>query len=714
MSCEATGLTNAVALPGENAVSARYLNVITRWIRYAIKANLYAPWPVRPDCGHFLGGLHWYGNETALPLFAIAAATASPDFDERHAGRSRDELRAMARCALRYLCFTHDTGPEDCLRPATGWNDRPAGNTKWGERGKGFFPESQCATTIAPMVLSAALLNDLLDDEDRAMLATVAADYIARFGTMAPKSGVYVDSQIEENAWTGLGLTGSLMLLPNQPDWDALWENAKRWTFCSCVTADDIVDPTPFDDAGSVADWTRFCCTVLPDGTVENHGIVHPFYAAAAISLTGLAESLVRVFGAAVPPHFHWRRPEIYAILKAWCDDFGIAHTVQGMDWPYVFLTTTCAGHALAATYLRDPDAGLLHERALRQLERSSEAHGGRCVPEEVARFCHDQQDCMIMRELGVWAAANAYLAFRLAEPACAPTEPGVFLESVRGVHVYPHGGTVLHVHDKGRTSLSWRNETMVLPATREGIRLVGCARGTLLARVAVRGKDASRKQVAFRLREDTDRVCALLIEDLAQCTVRRHVFFASLPTGKCFVHERLTALADITVEHVRQGYVSIMNDGLFAEHPDLRGRRRLYWQGNQAEFEGYASDSPDHDVTQPLAPSPWVNVDDKLGFVFETTGAAVYINRHRFVVWHAIEDDLILGLDDTPRDVPAGAEIAAMAVLCCPEQHHDDTAAHPPIRIDETDGLCTTRIDGFTCTWSFGPRPAAAIEGDG
>jgi hypothetical protein len=51
------------------------------------------------------------------------------------------------------LCdrFTHDTGPAECVRPAVGLGRRENCNTKWGERGKGFFRESQYGQTVAAM-----------------------------------------------------------------------------------------------------------------------------------------------------------------------------------------------------------------------------------------------------------------------------------------------------------------------------------------------------------------------------------------------------------------------------------------------------------------------------------------------------------------------------------------------------------------------------------
>ncbi len=57
--------------------------------------------------------------------------------------------REMAIKGVRYLCYTHDSGPEDCVRPSEGLGRPENCGTKWGERGKGFFRESQCGSTVA-------------------------------------------------------------------------------------------------------------------------------------------------------------------------------------------------------------------------------------------------------------------------------------------------------------------------------------------------------------------------------------------------------------------------------------------------------------------------------------------------------------------------------------------------------------------------------------
>lgn len=84
---------------------------------------------------------------------------------------------------------------------------------------------------MAHLALAAALLDDVLGDEERPRLAAIAADYLARFGAMAPRSGVYYDTQIEENGWTALGLAASL-LLTSTPPTATLWTLVKRWMFC--------------------------------------------------------------------------------------------------------------------------------------------------------------------------------------------------------------------------------------------------------------------------------------------------------------------------------------------------------------------------------------------------------------------------------------------------------------------------------------------------
>jgi len=711
------------ALPNtENEMSRRYLALLTRWIPVA--KGYWNEWPDRPDCGHFFGGVHWYGQETAMPIGALALAASSPEYDAAQTGITPDQLRQTALKGLRYLCFTHDTGPADCVRPLKGLGRPEPAGTKWGERGRGFFPESQCGYTIADLALTAALIRDLLGDEEERMLGSIAEDYLQRFGDMAPRSGVYYDTQTEENAWTALGLVASLLLLseypgsgaPPEPEQRARWwEQAKLWMFRTITMPRDAYNLAEFADGKTVSQLCGRTYTTLPDGTAENHGFVHPSYMASAIVLSGVALNLLHLYREAVPPHIHWHRHDTYRLLKGWCDATGAPQPVQGMDWPYFSYPVHAFFHAIANLYLGDPDAALLERCALETVERASALHGGRMVPREAVERGHGPQDPAIMRERTAAELARAYLAHRLLGAGEAPSDAEEFARRALGVYVYPHGGLVLHRHARGQTSLAWRNRTMVLPATREGGKLIGPASGSMLAQIEVRGHAASTTPVSLVIRdlvlrerdaaEDEAGVAVSLLQDLAQESVRRHVYFVSLPNGNCLVAERLVARREVVVERVEQGRLSIINDGLLSGRQDLRGVRRLFWPGGEQVFYGVFSG--EEDVRLDLARASWVNVDDRCGLVYRGSGRAFYRNRHTFQVFRAVEDDLVLSLQDTPQAYASGQEIARLIALWCPEQTHQQTAAQQLTVHSTPANVFAAEVDGFLCACNLGAEAA-------
>ena len=201
---------STVSLPtSDNELSSRFLGLVARWVPVALR--YYQPWSDRPDCGNFFGGTFAYGLDTSLAITSLALVAASTNYAPIEGQPSADHLRRIVRRGIRYLCFTHDMGPANCVRPSEG-SGKP-GN-RWGERGLGLFCESQCGRTLAKITFAAAHLHESLEDEERGILAAIAADYLNRFGMMPPKSGVYNDTQTDENAWTALGLVACLLLLP--------------------------------------------------------------------------------------------------------------------------------------------------------------------------------------------------------------------------------------------------------------------------------------------------------------------------------------------------------------------------------------------------------------------------------------------------------------------------------------------------------------------
>ncbi|MBS3761871.1 MAG: hypothetical protein KGZ25_01085, partial [Planctomycetes bacterium] len=567
-------------------MSKRYLKLVLRWTRVGMK--WFDCWDGRPNCGHFFGGVLWYGQETAMPMVTLATAASSSEYDPQVIGMSGGEMRQICRQCLRYLCFTHDTGPADCVRPEESWGRTEPAGTKWGERGRGFFPESQCGRTIAHLAITALLLPEILGDEERTMLQSIAEDYMQRVNGWQPRSGVFFNTQTEENAWTAVGIAACIALHPNHPDVDQWREQLKLWAFRTVTRPEDAHDHSVFDDSRTISELCGHTFTTLPDGTAENHGVVHPNYMASAIGLAGWAITTLRLADEEVPPHLLRGRRETYELLKNWADNTGTFHAPQGMDWPFLKFHNDIFNHTVANLLWDDPEAALLERQAVEVVERASRAHNGRIVPEEVTEYCHGQQDPAIMRERSVAAIAAASLMHRLMGEGADPVSLDEMQQQRAGVQIYRQGGILLHRHQTGINSLSWRNCSMVLPSPSGGIKHVGPASGSMLARIEVDDHAWNVRRVKLCIRESVDRGSALLVQDLAEGSVRRQLYFASLPDGRCVTLERLRALKDITVNRLSQGCLCIMNDPYFSDSPGETALT-VSWDGGQRTLRGYA-----------------------------------------------------------------------------------------------------------------------------
>jgi hypothetical protein len=89
---------------------------------------------------------------------------------------------------------------------------------------------------------------------------------------------------------------------------------------------------------------------------------------------------------------------------------------------------------------------------------------------------------------------------------------------------------------------------------------------------------------------------------------------------------------------------------------------------------------------------------------IFRGGGRRLYLPRHYFPIWHAVKDDLVLGLHDTPTSFDAGAEIGSLISLWRPEQPHHATAAETLHIHDTPAELCAVTVDGFLCAANFSP----------
>ena len=322
-----TDLNGACIPDAETEMSRRYLMMLQKWV--PIGLSYFEDWPMRANCGHFFGGCCWYGIDTSPAVAALSALSASPEYDERITGVSKDELREIAVKGIRYLCFTHDTGPENCARLANDLAVPVLRGTKWGERGTNFFRESQCGYSIAKLIPAALVLRPWIDEETWMMLAGICIDYLDRFGEMAPKSGVYADTQMEENAWTSLGLAASYLFLSRHENAGKWEENAKKWMYSTCSAPQDRKNHVEIENGITAGRLTGTTFTTLPDYMAENHGMVHPGYTASGVTSTGHLGMLYRLFGRTEPKHAYWNRQIIYDNIKRLSDCAGAPHAVE-------------------------------------------------------------------------------------------------------------------------------------------------------------------------------------------------------------------------------------------------------------------------------------------------------------------------------------------------------------------------------------------------
>ncbi|NKB72229.1 MAG: hypothetical protein GKR89_34560 [Candidatus Latescibacteria bacterium] len=688
----------------ENELSRRYLRMLESWLPVGIE--LFEPWPLRPRSGHFLGGAHWYGLETVGPAFALAVAASAPTFDTTATGVSRDQLQEMSLAAIRYLCFTHDTGPSECVRPPQGLGDPRNFNAKWGERGAGFFKESQCGRTTALLAAACLLLGNRVDTETLGMVAKVQADYLARFGEMAPRSGVYLDTQMEENGWTAWGLTGAHLFLQGHPQADAWEAHSRGWMFSTCAAPQDAQNGGPLDSS-TVVRHTGKTITCLPDYWAENHRMVHPSYTAAGVKFTLYIGNLLRLWQRDLPDQLLWNRQAVYDNLKIATDDGGYAHSPQGMDWPYLPAVGNETVHAVASVLFDDGEAAALQRRGLRLAELRQTGNDGRLVDPQVAAQARERDRATVLREASISEVAHLYLFHRLFGPGAQPVNESQLTTRLAGVRHFPHAGFIHHRHRRGQTSLSWRNSIMALPLTQEGIYTIAPARDCWLARPEVSGCPDSQKLHSLHVDEREDLFAAAIALDRCQGTLRQEILLASLPDGRVLSWERLWAQRPCTLTSLEQGFLRITNEKFPLLNNGCRGQRVLYSSAGATTYRGWIGQSPKDDIIDKLDAPAWLNIDDRLGLRLLGSGPAQYRNCHFYPAYQVIADDLVTSVA-APRTLDRGETAGTLAALLCPGQHHAETAATAFALIETDDGAILLLTGDYLLGVVFGPGTAA------
>ncbi|WP_127589043.1 hypothetical protein [Paenibacillus koleovorans] len=653
----------------ENELTDRMYRVLLRWIRYADEQ--FKEWPERPNAGHFFGGAYWYELETAYTAMVYAIAARLGDYDASLTGQPREEMEGKAIQALRYLGFTHDTGPEECVR-VTGRNPYCSG-LKWGGRGDDFFRSSQTGTTIIAIAYTAWLLWDELDDETKGMMESILVYYADRwsFGE-APRNGVYYDTQCEENAWTAAGIGAAVALFPDHPNHAAWREAAELWSINAVSTVKDQLLRRPQVST----------TTFHPDFTSENHAFVHPSYMFAGISLRGSYALLLLMGGEPIPEALTLNNEVMYErTIKGWSLLDGYPVPVQGQDWWYNRQHEAIVGHAFMNVLHRDPDAGLLERRSLEYIEKIQASNTRGCMLEENGESCivvaSSYQTAVDMEFASAFSVAIAYLLHMYGPPCVEPSEPDSFRERMNGVRYYPYGSIVTHRTDEAFSSFSWRSHVMALTLPRGAMWSVTPLYASYTGEVEFSdggggtGEDGKAHNTSVCL--DTTREHVHVYEDGFGVTaeVRRgasgqlmqRVGFVSLPDGRSVYVEHIEITQSCEIARLSTGMIGIRNERYSALPELASGTKRLITPAETRAYRGFYGQEPNQ--LDRYNSASYVNVNDEIGYVTIGSAGMTYLNQHEYPKWKGVEDVLTLqARTDLSFDAPAALPVFVALAL--------------------------------------------------
>jgi len=658
------------SIGSDNALGLQYYDSMLKWARHA--DTTFANWDVRVNCGHFFGGCYWYEIETAFTVALYAVLAKYGPYEEEITGVPRERILAHAIAGIRYLGFTHDTGPADCVR-VEGHNPKCSGK-KWGGKDDPFFQASQHGRPVSALGMAAWILWDELDDETRKLVASVVTSYAERWSAEMPRTGAYIDTQTEENAWTGQGIYIATCMFPDHPHASKWREAAKVWLMNVRSIPDDRRDLTLIDGK-PVNSWVE-TVTTHPDFTVENHGIVHPFYQGLGIAFPAKAALWNSMMGQEnVPEWLTWHMPEVYEAMKKVCGSDGQPVPVQGQDWWYEQHPEAAVVHCAMNVYFGDRDAAYLERLCVEYLKKVQDSNAqGRIYHSLSDRLSINPTQTIGIKEVyASYYLTSCYLMHHYSGPGVEPVGESDFVQKYSGVSEFPHGGFVVHRHAGSMTTFSWRNAIMALVMPEDGMWAIVPQNQSYIGEIEAEGMDWERPEVINSSVSRRDDGFAAIAR-LARCqgAVRQDVVFVSLPDGSAVYMDSMRALRAVKVDEIKTGLIGVRNE-YYSQLADVAGGRRALYSAcgeDTAEMNFEETD----DVYYRCEGSNWFNVDDKIGYIIDGSGGILYCNKHRYPKWRGFEDTLVLNYRDEPQRYSRGETIGSTLIVTIPNQEHSAT----------------------------------------
>lgn len=646
-----------------------YAEPIARWAPLAVAT--YRLWDGRPNAGHFYGGSYWYGLESSYTAFVLALCYRAVETLGVACVTPADKLLETAIGAVRYLGFTHMSGPEDCVR-VDGPNPH-CSNRKWGGShptltwpGLDFFMSSQTGGSVVAMGMAAMLLWDEIDNETRQLAFNVAEWYADRWCDEAPKVGTYHNTQIEENGWTAHALDFAACIMPEHPR-QAKWRQAADWWIANIIV-------TPFDCARNnaqlqgkpVKEWT-VGATTHPDFTAENHDFVHPSYMASGLGYTANIMLHHLMAGHEPPEVCRLNRDALYRTLKLFAEVDGALGAIQSMDWWYLTHYHNSLIHAGMNVLFEDPHAAYLERECAAQARRIVDSlPAGHLYTPDPGAYKLNQYQSMRTAERGAMNSyAQALLLHWLLGDGAEPCEAAEFFKWQQGAHEFENGGIALRNGETSRAALSWRNRPVAIVQPRAGSWTI-TPHPTSLAGTFVcdpQRSDAMR-ELAHTVRVSAETMCAFSRVERADGAIIQDMALVAPSDDVAFYFESAIAAKDVTITEQRSGEVGVRNED-YSALPDVApGRRTLF--SKQGDFTAVSSLGPEDEWFR-TQETEWVNVDDQIGYVIFGSKGIAYQAKHVYRSYTGMEDFLMLSYSDERTSYATGDTISSLAVAIYP-----------------------------------------------
>lgn len=676
----------------ENAL--RLYRVLLRWIPYAVKK--YGTWSGRERCGHFFGGSYWYGLETSSCVLVFAIAAKLGAYDPAITGVSRERLIEMAVSAVRYLGFTHESGPEDCVREES---VIPAcSKTKWGGKNDRYFMATQTGVSMNRFAVGAWLLQEELDEETRGLVHGVVSWYADRWAKHEALNGSWFDTQCEENGWTALGIATAAHLFPSDARAAEWMTDALRWAAGSVGTFRDRIEEGWEGNAK---------VTFFPDWTTENHAFVHPNYMSGGINLRGLIALMASMKNEVFPEALTSHNFDVYDnTLLPWTQPDGGILPLQGQDWWYNRQHDSLNQHNMMEMLHDHAEAAAAVSAALSTIERIQLSNSRGCLLEEngedIIVMPQAWQTVESMEHQSASELAMAYLVRVFCRPAVpapmnAPGEEAAEAEAAgtvataqaasepkrwQGVREYPYGSIIMYGTGDALSSFSWRNHVMALTFPKQGTwditPLYAGYTGTVRLSPAAGGKGEISDEYVVeaqtsRIVRRTDGFGATARLARAGGALTQDIAFVALPDGASVYAERILANRDCGPAEISSGLIGIRNER-YACLPDLAsGARTVRYEGGAAVFAGFLGERPDERFA--LGTPRWLNMDRRVGYVLFGSAGIEYVNKHEYPKWKGIENELILNAR-RERQLERGRQLPTFVALTLPNADETATAA--------------------------------------